>query len=282
MENFFLKDLHGDLYFGKGAGKGIFKNLKNLKSGDSVTIISPYLTAIFPHPDWKKEWGDGYWKSGEDILLHLLRNGVIINFITVKNDFLKKFDEEQEIVKTVRIKDFNSFEEKLKKFKSFEFYLWVIFIGLFLLPNFLSIIFKISLLIVLLLIKNLNLGILPEKDIQKKEKQPFTYYELKPYYLNYIDYEDKNFNLFISDEFIHSKIFIINNKIAYIGSANFTYPGFIKNYETRIKITDKEILASLIELSGKLMSNSKKRKLSDEDFVEDLKNTMTINDKVEE
>ena len=71
-----------------------------------------------------------------------------------------------------------------------------------------------------------------------------------------------------STNLIHSKIFLIDEKTAFLGSANFTYSGFKTHYETVIKVEDekaikdiskeienlfnfKELKAKLIEELGK-------------------------------
>ena len=41
---------------------------------------------------------------------------------------------------------------------------------------------------------------------------------------------------------LHSKIYIIDNKIAYLGSLNFTHYGTKSNHETSIRITDRNAL----------------------------------------
>ncbi|MDO8459875.1 MAG: phospholipase D family protein [Nanoarchaeota archaeon] len=43
-----------------------------------------------------------------------------------------------------------------------------------------------------------------------------------------------------STELIHSKIYVIDEEVAFVGSANFTYSGFKTHYETMIKIKDKK------------------------------------------
>lgn len=47
--------------------------------------------------------------------------------------------------------------------------------------------------------------------------------------------------------FLHSKIYIIDDKIAYIGSLNFTYNGFHNNIETCVTITSEQTVLRLSE-----------------------------------
>ena len=48
-----------------------------------------------------------------------------------------------------------------------------------------------------------------------------------------------------STSLIHSKIFIIDEKTAYLGSANFTYSGFKTHYETIIKVEDARAIEDI-------------------------------------
>jgi len=65
------------------------------------------------------------------------------------------------------------------------------------------------------------------------------------------DYSEKiNFKYLrsgISDnQFIHSKIYVIDRRLAYIGSLNFTNNGFTSNFEARVRITHREKIAELV------------------------------------
>lgn len=44
---------------------------------------------------------------------------------------------------------------------------------------------------------------------------------------------------------IHTKLFIIDDSVAFLGSVNFTKAAFFFNYETRITVTSPESLAAL-------------------------------------
>lgn len=47
--------------------------------------------------------------------------------------------------------------------------------------------------------------------------------------------------------YVHSKIYVIDRKIAYLGSLNFTDNGFSSNFETRIRITDQHKVGELVD-----------------------------------
>ncbi|WP_185114336.1 phospholipase D-like domain-containing protein [Chryseobacterium artocarpi] len=47
-------------------------------------------------------------------------------------------------------------------------------------------------------------------------------------------------------KFIHSKIYVIDRKVAYLGSLNYTKSGFTTNFESRIRITQREKVNELV------------------------------------
>jgi len=59
-----------------------------------------------------------------------------------------------------------------------------------------------------------------------------------------------------SDTFIHSKIYLIDNKIAYLGSLNFTASGTKNNYETRIRTEDSNAVGEIREEIYQLLHHS--------------------------
>ena len=54
---------------------------------------------------------------------------------------------------------------------------------------------------------------------------------------------------------LHSKIYIIDNKIAYLGSLNFTHFGTKSNHETSIRITDKNAITYINSEFESLLNN---------------------------
>lgn len=73
-----------------------------------------------------------------------------------------------------------------------------------------------------------------------KTKPVYTY----TYFKKNIDFKFLNS---YNDKFIHAKIYIIDRKIAYVGSLNFTHKGFTSNFETRVRITHKEKISELVD-----------------------------------
>jgi len=59
-----------------------------------------------------------------------------------------------------------------------------------------------------------------------------------------------------SSPFVHSKIYIIDRKIAYLGSVNFTRNGFESNFETRIRITNTNKVNELLYFVNQLLDTN--------------------------
>lgn len=47
------------------------------------------------------------------------------------------------------------------------------------------------------------------------------------------------------DYLVHSKLYVIDNKVAYVGSVNFTYKGMVHNYENITRITDAKAVMKI-------------------------------------
>ncbi|SDD74830.1 PLD-like domain-containing protein [Pricia antarctica] len=66
----------------------------------------------------------------------------------------------------------------------------------------------------------------------------------------------KNGNGF-GNAYLHSKIYIIDDEIAYLGSLNFTGGGTTNNYETRVRLGDAQSVQKIVEEFDYLMNEAK-------------------------
>ncbi|KIC64855.1 hypothetical protein RM51_02105 [Chryseobacterium taiwanense] len=64
--------------------------------------------------------------------------------------------------------------------------------------------------------------------------------------------ENNSFN----KTFVHSKIYVIDDEIAYMGSLNFTAKGLKDNHETRIRTSDPVAVAKIVEEVNEVFFNS--------------------------
>lgn len=204
------------IYIGKKAGTGLGAGLlREIKeAGKSVKIVSPYLSASYIEE-----------------LVNLAKNRVKITLITA--DELKEDEygysnfKHTDIIKQKRIENP---EAKTKKRK-----LRIISITLFLIA-FITIISSIlfSALIYLSMILALTgiIVLIGGYFIKEYKLEYYCLFRLKIF-------DSSSGKKPQSKELIHSKIFIIDEKTAFLGSANFTYSGFNTHYETLIKIEDQ-------------------------------------------
>ena len=232
--NFYLKS-EGEnqesveIYIGQNSGKQLKRDILNAK--EEVWIVSPYID-----------------KKNLDDLIELQNKGVEIKLAfsdlrkEQRNNILRSLIHQEKKVDEV-------LKEKVHKQKR-------LLSNLFLSMLVTGILF---LLYSLTTLKNwdykgmIGLGasifsfLIAGIIIKKKKKISQT-----P--VNSYDYSEKiKFKYFWNDfkngnvKFIHSKIYIIDRKIAYVGSLNFTNNGFTSNFETRVRITNTEKLNELID-----------------------------------
>ena len=234
-----INTIVGDIYIGKGAGKLILQDM--LKAKRSIRVMSPYLSAGLI-----------------DILLDRLRFGVHIELVT--SDDIEDHKHADKNCYHI-IKQHTHVDEELKSKKRF---LHWIGIGLMIVFGFLVItrlpgvlsstiklpdIIQFSVFAILALI-----GRFIRKHAEGINFWYYSYSSLFPIKIFYSYFSRKKpdrskaFNL-------HSKLYIIDDRIAYLGSVNFTRSGCSFNHETRIRITDPEAIYQLKEEFEELLCN---------------------------
>ena len=220
MENKFNNNVSCDVFIGKGAGASIKESFKNAKK--SVTIISPFLS--------------GNMTAQE--IIKLLDNNVKVSIVT--KDHFRIYPLLKEVIsKNPKFSSHGSYRSNVSKL-----FLTFIFatITLLLINILLSFEFNFS------FIKNITINsqiflvvflIIINIFLLKKTSEIDFEYSIR-----------KNLNLHILKKGypLHSKIYIIDNKIAYLGSLNCTDSGFRYNHETRIKTKDKKFISDLNKL----------------------------------
>jgi phosphatidylserine/phosphatidylglycerophosphate/cardiolipin synthase-like enzyme len=203
------------IYIGRKAGIEILKEVLNSK--ESVKIVSPYLSSSYLEK-----------------LVNLQKKGVKITLITC--DEIK---ESEKGFSNFKLSDIIKQKEiSLKDIKTIPKHSKPAFLGmlilsaiLFLLTPFLPLLLIISLPLLIISL----IGIL-FPSLNQKEYEYYSVFRLKIF-------DSHSSNKPWSTNLIHSKIFIIDENIAFLGSANFTYSGFNTHYETIIKIEDKNAIS---------------------------------------
>lgn len=208
----------GSLYLGKKAGKEIFEKINKAKK--SIKIITPYISSEYV-----------------DLLKKKKRQGLIVKLI-VSSDIGGDKDKNTSLKKLISQKQ--NTNEKLKNKRD----------------TALRVI-KYSLLFAILLT---GTGIF--YSVQKIQYAALVFvalYLARKYFsslviYSYTYYSELSLSIPMSpytygfdDEhtLTHTKLFIIDDESAYVGSINFTKSAFWKNYESRVKLTSSKVIDTL-------------------------------------
>lgn len=224
-----------DVYIGTGAGKKLMEEIENAKR--SVKIVSPFLSPFLV----KK-------------LIDLHYRGVEVQLITMDNieDF---YGDRQKNIHQLIIQDRSiDLEAKnlLLKWISIKRWLYFFLIVIILVLGVITYSMQnrmvlwggIPLLLVWLLIRNYT------SKIRNAKIYKYSYRQLFPFKV-FTTPDSQSY----SHPFIHGKMYLIDNAIAYLGSLNFTGNGTRNNYETRIRITDRKAVKELVGEFNALFHN---------------------------
>lgn len=225
-----------DIYIGKGAGKKLLNDIRNARQ--SVKIVSPYLSPFLISE-----------------LINFRKRDLEVELITTDNleDFYGNYERNIHKLIIQNKKTNKEAVEKREKWKDISKILTYIGIGILLiLVGFAYYIrdLKVAFGLVPLLIIFLTVKLYKNK-IKNKQIYSYWYSQLFPFkvYMSPDTTEE-------SDTFIHSKIYLIDNKIAYLGSLNFTTSGTKYNYETRIRTEDPNAIKEIKEEIYHLLNHS--------------------------
>ncbi|WP_304179173.1 phospholipase D-like domain-containing protein [Leptotrichia trevisanii] len=216
----FLEGISCDIYVGKKAGISVRNAIQKAKK--SITVISPFLSGNMITED----------------IFNSLNKDVQVNIISKDNEKIYPFLRKN-LFKYHSMPGFGKFIILLGKLILTMFYLILsiaileIFTLFFFDVSFTKSVFPITKNNLLALTIFLGLFTFFLRTVIKNNE---FYYSLRD-----------NFNIHILSKNydLHSKIYIIDNKIAFLGSLNFTDTGFMLNHETCIKITDKTAIKHL-------------------------------------
>ena len=228
-----------DIYIGKGAGKKLLEDIDDAK--ESIKIVSPYLSPFLITE-----------------LINLKKRNLEVELITADNieDFYGSYEKQKNIHKLIiqdRQIDDIAVEKREKWKKSFKI---LTYIGLGLLTILIGIAYYLKDI-------KVAFGLIPiiiiffvvihyKNKIKNKRIYTYEYKLLFPFKVYMLPRKIRK-NEYIGT-FIHSKIYLIDNKIAYLGSLNFTCSGTKHNYETRIRTEDPNAIKKIKEEIHQLMN----------------------------
>ena len=218
---------NADIYIGVQAGSAILHDLKSAKS--SVCIVSPYL-----NQDFVKE------------LTNLHARGIEIRLLTTDEQLdYKVFSQ------IVKLAPYSQIQHRFYQSKK-HIYRWLSAV------SGLVMVLSLGYLAFIDYPKSADISwiyasfgsffaiILCEylrKNIKMPKREYDTIFDLKVFLSPY----KKEYNSTSNQSLIHAKIYIIDGRVAYLGSLNFTKQGFGNNYETAIQIKDPEAILAIEE-----------------------------------
>lgn len=253
MKNFYFKIPVSvaesvEVYVGQSSGKQIHSDILN--AAREVLIISPYID-----------------RMRLDDLVALKNRGVKVRLAFSD---LRKEQEREVLRKLISQYEFIDLEkgEALKKRAAFYQYL------LFLLGGLMAALLLFS------IVKTMEHGrvnfafilglpflaafYLVRKKKQEAEHTDLSYYE----YRKNLDFKFLRHSSWENDAmFIHSKIYIIDRKVAYLGSVNFTTTGFTSNFETRIRIVHQQKIDELVSFVNSIFDDDHTFRAHDLSFL---------------
>ncbi len=232
----FYNGANCDIYVGTGAGKKLLNDLA--KAQRSIKIVSPYLS-----PPLIKQ------------LIRFRKRNVDVELITCDDieDFYGSYDKNIfKLLEQNRVTDERAVEIR-KKWEVI--YKVLIYVGTVFLIFSMGIGFYSEEIKVAFALFPITFLFLAAKHYRTKIKNKriysYWYSQLFPFKVYKTPARSNK-----SGTFIHSKIYLIDDQIAYMGSLNFTVSGTKYNYETRIRTTDPDALKEIKKEIFQLMNNS--------------------------
>ncbi|UZT97318.1 phospholipase D family protein [Chryseobacterium fluminis] len=216
-----------DIYIGKSAGAKLMQDIRNAKS--NVKIVSPYLS-----PFLIKELIDLHSRG---IRIRLITSDEIEDFYGYDKNIHKLIIQHKHVDEKAK--------EKRDSLVTLSGTLLFAMIGLgvvllplmYLLNNFKPA-YGFILVVLMFFVRDSVV-----KKIKRTKVYHYTYKQLFPFKVFVSPNSGNSFN----KTFIHSKIYIIDDEVAYMGSLNFTGSGVRDNHETRIRTSDPNAVAKITE-----------------------------------
>lgn len=228
----FFNNAQCDIYIGTGAGKKLMEEISTARK--SVKIVSPFLSAPLLEG-----------------LIELHQKGVDIELITTAEDQKKDGKLRNLIRQNVHV---DGKARKQRKRLKLAVWLCNAFVGIGFAASLWFFIQQAlrPLLVCLALTVLAGLGVgLFRFMVRTKRVYSYSY---EPIFPLKVVLQTNAFGQ--RTAYLHSKIYIIDDRIAYLGSLNFTRSGTEHNYETRVRLTDGNSVSKMVEEFRCLMNES--------------------------
>jgi phosphatidylserine/phosphatidylglycerophosphate/cardiolipin synthase-like enzyme len=225
-----------DIYIGKGAGKKLLTDIRNAR--ESVKIVSPYLSPFLITQ-----------------LINLQQRNLEVELITTDNieDFngsheknIHKLIVQKRVTNKIALEKREKWKKIVRILNHIGFwFLAVSIISAYYLQDIIVAYGIIPILLSFLIAEHFR------RRIRHKRIYTYWYSQLFPFKVYMTPYSDSR-----SDTTIHSKIYLIDDQVAYLGSLNFTASGTKYNHETRIRTEDPSAIKEIQEEIYQLMHHS--------------------------
>lgn len=211
-----------EVFIGKGAGLELLKDIKSAKG--SVKVVSPYLSA-------------GYI---EDLIKKRKQN---VNVMLITSDNLEEGDghysklKHTDVIHQKRHVDEKARLRRSKGLRNCGFSLLLLVLYWRVPMSF------VSQLFLTVVTASVIVGFfLRYYGMRVYTYDYFTDLDLKVFYSQYSKDSGRK-----GDHLIHSKVYVIDEKVAYVGSVNWTHSGVQKNYECIVKVKDPNAVKRISE-----------------------------------
>lgn len=225
-----------DIYIGKGAGKKLLYDIQNARK--SVKVVSPYLS-----PFLITELIKFHNRSLE---VELITSDNIEDFYGNYEKNITKLINQNRETDLIAVEKREKWKDKSKILTYIGFGLLIIFVGIGYYLKDPRIAFGLIPIIIIFLVVKLY-----KNKITNTRIYSYWYSQLFPFKVYMSPNKSDQ-----SDTFIHSKIYLIDDKIAYLGSLNFTSSGTKHNYETRIRTEDPNAIKEIKHEIYQLLNHS--------------------------
>ncbi|MCM4168408.1 Cardiolipin synthase [Arenibacter antarcticus] len=215
-----------DVYIGTGAGKKLMEDIGNAKR--SVKIVSPFLS-----PFLVRKLIDLHYK---EIEVQLITVDTIEDFYGDRQKNIHQLIfQDRTIDKEAEAQRLKWRKRKQLLFLILTFLILALIATAILIQERMVLWGFIPLLPVCFLIRYYT------SRIRNAKIYHYSYSQLFPFKV-FTTPESNSY----SHPFIHGKIYLIDDEIAYLGSLNFTNNGTRNNYETRIRMVDRKAVKELV------------------------------------
>jgi len=238
----YLNGTKCDIYMGTGAGKKLLHEIENAEY--SVKILSPFLSPFLTQKLVALQ--------NRNVAIELITSGRAKEYLSTKNK--NSYELIQQVVHVDR-----KARRQRRRWKKLRLGIRVLIGILFLVflwaafslkdPN--TLLFSVSILLLYLVNRRLHI------NIENKRIYSYSYKPLFPFKVvmapDHYHYDGL---------YLHGKAYIIDNRIAYLGSLNFTRSGTRNNYETRVRFTEPEAVQKIVGEFDSLFTNDELPELS--------------------